>query len=160
MLLALLNRLLQCYGTSFLAVHAIVEPIRDWSVQIFARWRHHPLSDALHMYRLCQCGIGSFIPGFRVASEASLAAVWIYTRCYMHYMVLMAPMIARVPYDSAVLLAIHVLMWAMFLLQLYWGGDVRAATCLRALVIDCRYHGAKSGAQVRVGQEGCHQAAK
>lgn len=93
----------QCYGTSFLAVHAIVEPIHDW-------------------YRLCQCGIGSFIPGFRVASEASLAAVWIYTRCYMHYMVLMAPMIARVPYDSAVLLAIHALMWAMFLLQLYWGG--------------------------------------
>jgi hypothetical protein len=34
----------------------------------------------------------------------------------------MAPMIARVPYDSSLLLLIHALMWAMFALQLYWGG--------------------------------------
>ena len=39
----------------------------------------------------------------------------------MHYTVLMAPMIVRVPYDSGLLLAIHGLMWAMFALQLYWG---------------------------------------
>lgn len=74
------------------------------------------------MYRLAQCGIGASIPGFRIASEASLALVWIYTRCFMHFTVLMAPMMARVPYDSAVLLAIHALMWSMFVLQLYWGG--------------------------------------
>ncbi len=30
-------------------------------------------------------------------------------------------MIARVPYDSPLLLLIHGLMWAMFALQLYWG---------------------------------------
>ena len=93
------------------------------------------------MYRLAQCGIGSRIPGFRIASEArcdmcdayithahtshmshSVAAVFNYTRCYMHYKLLQAPMMARVPYDTPVLFAIHALMWAMFGLQLYWGG--------------------------------------
>jgi hypothetical protein len=80
-----------------------------------------PTAAAPRRYRLAQCGVGASLPGFRVTSEASLAAVWIYTRCYMHYTVLMAPMIARVPYDSGLLLAIHGLMWAMFALQLYWG---------------------------------------
>jgi hypothetical protein len=74
------------------------------------------------MYRLAQCGIGSTIPGFRIAAEASLAVVWNYTRCYMHYTILMAPMVARIPYHSPMLFAIHLLMWAMFALQLFWGG--------------------------------------
>jgi hypothetical protein len=34
----------------------------------------------------------------------------------------MAPMIANVPYDSEILLVIHALMWAMFALQIFWGG--------------------------------------
>lgn len=111
------------------------------------------------MYRLCQCGVGSFIPGFRVASEASLALVWVYTRCYMHYSVLMAPMMARVAYDSAVLLTIHALMWAMFALQLYWGGDAAESASFPASdLVACRRNGPESSAQVRVGQEGCHQA--
>ena len=55
-------------------------------------------------------------------TSRSVAAVFNYTRCFMHYTVLMAPMMARVPYDSAVLCAIHALMWAMFALQIYWGG--------------------------------------
>ncbi len=80
------------------------------------------ITHTLRMYRLAQCGIGSSIPGFRVASEACMAIVWNYTRCYLHYTVLMAPMIARVPYDSAILLVIHALMWLMFALQVFWGG--------------------------------------
>jgi hypothetical protein len=40
----------------------------------------------------------------------------------MHWTALMAPMIARVPHDTPVLLAIHALMWGMFALQVYWGG--------------------------------------
>jgi hypothetical protein len=118
-----------------------------------------PACDALYMYRLCQCGIGSSLPGFREASEASLALVWLYTRCYMHYTVLMVPMIARVPYDSAMLLSIHALMWAMFALQLYWGGDaLQEAPRLLFDDCHCRHHGAKSSSQVRVRQEGCHEA--
>ncbi len=41
----------------------------------------------MHMYRLAQCGVGTSIPFFRVAAEASMATVWNYTRCYMHYKV-------------------------------------------------------------------------
>ena len=41
----------------------------------------------MHMYHLAQCGIGSAVPFFRVAAEASMAAVWNYTRCYLHYKV-------------------------------------------------------------------------
>jgi hypothetical protein len=66
--------------------------------------------------------MGSSIPGFRVASEAALAAVWLYTRCYMHFTVMMVPMMQRVAYSPRLLLLIHGLMWAMFALQLYWGG--------------------------------------
>ena len=45
-----------------------------------------------------------------------------YTRCYMHFTVMMVPMLQRVLYTPRILLLIHVLMWGMFALQVYWGG--------------------------------------